>query len=218
VENNLPSKEWRKTQESSEKSGRKKPVLSESAIVFIWEKMTVIYADQWVSRNGLLHENGKYTAAAQEWSETLAGLTNRQIKSGFDALRKNGEEWPPNVMKFKNLCLSGELEGIPSVDEVYSILAFNKNKEGSIKDRYKHPLVFYISQDDDVDMQKVRGDSRKVAIDSITTVYNRLLQEGWPDWKPEHLLNPLLIEQKKADKEQWNKNFASLRDQIRLRR
>jgi Replication protein P len=177
--------------------------------------MVVIYADQWVSRNGLLHENGKYTAAAQEWLETLAGLTNRQIKSGFDALRKNGEEWPPNAIRFRKLCLSSELEGVPSIDEVYNILAFNKNKEGSIKDRFKHPLVFRVSEL--VDIQTVRGYSLKIAINAITPVYNRVIKEGWPDWKPEHLLNPLLIEQKKAGKEQWNKNFANLREQIRLR-
>jgi hypothetical protein len=178
--------------------------------VFIWEKMAVIYADQWVSRNGLLHENGKYTASAQEWLETLAGLTNRQIKAGFDALRESGDEWPPNVMRFKNLCLSSNMEGVPSIDEVYKILAFNKYKEGSIKDRYKHPLVFRVSEL--VDMRTVRGCSVKIAINAIKPVYNRLLQEGWLDWKPEHLLNPNLIEHKpqEVNKELGRKKLAEI--------
>jgi hypothetical protein len=179
--------------------------------------MTAIYGDKWITPNGVSIVDGELSATAKEWKFCLGGLTPQQIKTGFNLLVQKLEVWPPKVIEFRKLCLSSTLEGVPSVEEVYGILAYNKNKEGSIKDRYKHPLVFYISQDNDVDMQKVRGESKKIAINEITQVYNRLIQDGWPDWKPEHLLNPLLIEQKKADKDQWNKNFASLRDQIRLK-
>jgi len=176
--------------------------------------MTVIYADQWLSRNGLLHENGKYTAAAKEWAETLAGLTARQIKSGFDALRKNGEEWPPNAIKFRKLCLSLELESLPTVNEVYNILAYNKNKQGSIKDRFEHPLVFSIANA--VDLQKVRYESLKTAMQLITPVYDRLIKQGWPDWKPEHLLTPALIEKKPTEVNSniARKSFAEMRKSL----
>jgi hypothetical protein len=194
--------------------------LSLRAIDYIWTMMTKIYREKWSADTCYgehVDHDGNLSLTAKDWQQFLAGLTDQQIKTGINVTLKKAEAWPPNVMEFKKYCLSRELEGVPTINEVYSILAFNKNKEGSIKDRYKHPLVFYISQNNDVDMQKVRGDSRKVAIESITTVYNRFIQKGWPDWKPEHLLNPLLIEQKKAGKEQWNKNFANLREQIRLR-
>ena len=146
----------------------------------------------------------------------MAGLTGKQIKSGFDALRKNGEEWPPNAIRFRKLCLSRELEGVPTVDEVYNILSTVSKRKGSIRFRYQHPLVFYISQDDKLDMQNVRGSSLKIAIGLIAPVYDRLMRDGWPDWKPEHLLNPNLIEHKPAavSRDLGRKSFSEIRKSL----
>jgi hypothetical protein len=212
------------TQNSNVKDSQTPSPLTDTAILFIWGKMTAIYGDQWISRRGQSYDvNGNISPTAKEWQTSLAGFTPQQIKAGFKAMDKKLDIWPPNLYQFKTYCLSLELEGVPSVDEVYAILAYNKNKEGSIKDRYQHPLVFYISQDSKFDMQTVRGESVKIAITAITSVYNRLILEGWPDWEPEHLIDHKLLEKKLTDDEktmkleQRKKGFASLRDQIRLR-
>jgi hypothetical protein len=200
--------------------------LSNEGILFIWKKMTAIYGDQWVSRRGPSHDlNGTISSTAKEWSESLGVLTPQQIKSGFKAMDKNLDIWPPNLYQFKTYCLSSNLEGVPSVNEVYEILSYKNRKRGSVKDRYKHPLVFSISKL--VNMATVRdgyGDGdKKEAISAITSAYNRLIQEGWPDWEPEHLVNHKLLEQKPTEEEkaqkldQRKKGFESLREQIRIR-
>jgi hypothetical protein len=196
--------------------------LSNDGILFIWKKMTAIYGDQWVSRRGPSHDlNADILPTAKEWSESLGGLTPQQIKAGFKAMDKKLDIWPPNLYQFKTYCLSRELEGVPTVNEVYEILSYKNRKRGSVKDRYKHPLVFRISEL--VNMATVRDGFKTEVLPLITTVYDRLIQEGWPDWETEHLLNHKLLEQKPTEEEkamkleQRKKNFASLRDQIRLK-
>lgn len=193
--------------------------LSLRAIDYIWTMMTKIYREKWSSdvRYGEhVDQAGNLSQTAKDWQKLLAGLTDQQIKTGINVTLKKAEAWPPDLMEFKKYCLSRELEGVPSVDEVYGILAYSKKKHGSIRFRYKHPLVFYISQDDKLDMQNVFGSSLKVAMELITPVYNRLIQDGWPDWKPEHLLNPNLIDHKPAEvnKELGRKKFSEIRKML----
>ena len=114
------------------------------------------------------------------------------------------------------------MEGVPTVEEVYQILSYKNRKRGSVKDRYQHPLVFRLSEL--VNMTTVRDGNPKEAMPLITSAYNRLIQEGWPDWEPEHLVNHKLLEQKPTPeeqamkKEQGKKSFAKLREQIGFRR
>jgi hypothetical protein len=171
--------------------------------------MTYIYGDKWIGISGTsVDDNDELTPKALSWQKWLSGINNQQIKNAFKLLVLEGHEWPPTLPEFRKLCLSRNFEGIPTVYDVYGILLYSKDKQGSIKDRYKHPLAFSIGNALDKNELRSIG-SLKKAMDKITPYYDRFIENGWPDWEPEHLLNPPLLENKKTTNVVIGRKFLS---------
>jgi hypothetical protein len=220
VKNSIPTKERQQHNNDSETKNSESEAttpepLTNIAVFFIWSQMSYIYGDKWIGISGTsVDDIGNLTPKALSWQKWLSGITSQQLKNAFKLLVLEGNQWPPTLPEFRKLCLSRNFEDIPTVDDVYKILAFNKGKEGSVKDRYQHPLVFRISEL--VDLSMVRGAIPKIAMPLITNVYDRLLKSGWPDWKPEHLFKPNLIENKptEVNKQIGRKSFSEIRKSL----
>jgi len=58
-----------------------------------------MYGRQWESSYGLVGDE-----SYQSWSEALSQLQTMQIKRGIKALVAEGNEFPPNLIKFMRLC------------------------------------------------------------------------------------------------------------------
>jgi len=69
--------------------------------------MLEIYGRQWEASFG--HIDGDAFAT---WRDALMEFTPHQIKRGLDAVRAEGHEFPPNLIKFCRLC-RGVKEGPP---------------------------------------------------------------------------------------------------------
>lgn len=106
----------------------KAPPLPKSATDELWMRMASRYGHAWVSQYGASPAG----IAAAEWRGTLAGMTVEQIRAGFAADAKRGEEWPPSSTRFRAMCL-----GIPTLADVS--LAFRQ------KD-YSAPFVRLVYQ------------------------------------------------------------------------
>jgi len=160
-----------------------KSALSDRVISRVWEKMSAIYGHRWVSAYGLhVDETGKVSQAAETWAMGLSGLSREQLAHGFDYLLKNGQEWPPTLPEFREMCMQASAD-VPGLNEVVSILANARSREGSLADRFRHPLVLAIAQE--VDMHVLRTASTAKAMAMVGPAYKRLVAAGWPEW-PEH--------------------------------
>ncbi len=149
---------------------------------------------------------GNLTDTARNWQKGLAGITVDQVKHGFDVLffkKHKHEDWPPNILQFKSICLSHGFESIPSVDEVISILVRVSSKQGSLAERYENPLIFAISQK--IDMHGLRTAKTVDAKRMIKPVYEKLLETGWKEW-PEHAF----VEQKALSSSKERNKSAGL--------
>lgn len=70
--------------------------------------MTSIYGHRWVSSYGLpVDESGALTETAETWRRGLAGLARPALARGFTTLLANGQEWPPTLPEFRDLCALG---------------------------------------------------------------------------------------------------------------
>lgn len=71
------------------------------------------YGHKWTSSIDGIEE-----VAVQEWSESLAGLTGEQIKTGWAEWK---ESWPPAAPEFKAACIGKKLNdfGLDYVPECY---------------------------------------------------------------------------------------------------
>ena len=158
--------------------------LSDKMICNIWQRMATIYGYKWVSHMGNADSgNGILTDASKTWQKGLRGVTIEQIKYGFDVLIFKNHEWPPSLPEFRKLCLSNMISGVPSMDEVLKVLISVQGKNGSLASRYRHPLIFAISQE--IDMFELRTAKTMDAKRLVNAVYEKFIDIGWSDW-PEH--------------------------------
>jgi hypothetical protein len=156
--------------------------LSSRLISRIWEKMAAIYGHRWVSAYGAhADETGQLSQAAETWAQGLAGLSREQLRRGFEALLRAGLEWPPTLPEFRDMCAAAA--DVPDLATVVRWLANAGSREGSLVDRYRHPLALAIAQT--VDMYALRTASTERAFRLVGPVYKRMVAEGWPGW-PEH--------------------------------
>ena len=65
----------------------------------LWSRMMALYGRQWEASYGLVDGD-----AFPEWSKALSTMTPAQIKTGLDAVVAEGNEFPPNLIKFLRLC------------------------------------------------------------------------------------------------------------------
>jgi len=144
--------------------------------------MSAIYGHRWVSAYGVhVDESGQLSGAAETWSQGLAGLSREQLQHGFDALLKARLEWPPTLPEFLDLCSAGA--DVPDLAAAVRMLANAASREGSLVDRYRHPLVLAVARE--VDMHALRTASTDRAFRIVGPVYKRMVADGWPEW-PEH--------------------------------
>jgi len=182
-ENYQPSSSCSRPLDATRSGDHVRSVLSERVINRIWEKMSAIYGHRWVSAYGVhVDESGKLSQAAETWSMGLSGLSREQLAHGFEYLLKNGKEWPPTLPEFREMCVQASTD-VPGLHEVVSILANARSREGSLVDRYRHPLVLAIALE--VDMHALRTASTTKAEAMVGPAYKRLVAAGWPEW-PEH--------------------------------
>ena len=66
----------------------------------LWVAMAEMYGTKWTNHYG--------DTPNATWAAGLAGLTDRHIDRGINAVMDSGDEWPPSLPKFKSLCKSGE--------------------------------------------------------------------------------------------------------------
>jgi hypothetical protein len=157
--------------------------LSDRVISRIWEKMSAIYGHRWVSGYGLhVDESGQMSATAETWALGLFGLSREQLQRGFESLLKNGQEWPPTLPEFLDLCLRPG-DDVPTLEVAVRVLANASSREGSLADRYRHPLILALAGE--VDMHTLRRSTMDKALRMVAPVYKRLAASGWPGW-PEH--------------------------------
>ena len=81
-------------------SESKQKLLPEETMSVLWVSMAQMYGTKWT------HNYGDEPNAT--WAAGLAGLTDRHIARGINAVMDSGEEWPPSLPKFKSLCKAGE--------------------------------------------------------------------------------------------------------------
>ncbi len=166
--------------------------------------MVTIYGYKWASHMGMADDGeGNLTDASKTWQKGLAGITVAQIKYGFDVLIFKKFEWPPSLPEFRSICLAQGFELVPSVDEVIAVLVRVSGKNGSLAERYGHPLMLAIAQK--IDMHVLRtaktGDAKRM----IKPVYDKLLETGWEEW-PDHAF----IEQKAISSSKERNKSAGL--------
>ena len=65
----------------------------------LWGEMLKFYGRQWETSYG--HVDGKAYIA---WRDALMTLKPEQIRRGLDAVIDEGNEYPPNLIKFLRLC------------------------------------------------------------------------------------------------------------------
>lgn len=145
--------------------------------------MLAIYGHKWDSHLGpCVDAQGKLSDSATTWKQGLSGLKVEKIRQGFDALLRNGCEWPPSLPEFRALCLQSGTNA-PSLAEVVQVLVMAVTRQGSLVDRYRHPLCLALAGE--LDMYALRQASMDRALAMVQPAYKRLVAQGWEDW-PAH--------------------------------
>ena len=73
--------------------------ISERVTAKLWQRMAELYGRQWEASYGVVGGS-----AFKSWADGLASMTPAQIKVGLDAVIAEGNEFPPNLIKFLRLC------------------------------------------------------------------------------------------------------------------
>ncbi|MCW0458993.1 hypothetical protein NB717_000061 [Xanthomonas sacchari] len=90
--------------------------------------MNGVYGNTWSTQYGFSPFNpatGDLTQAGKAWSESLQGLTVRQLAAGVSASQRTGQEFPPNASRFRVLAL-----GLPFLPEIERQLAPGQDRSG----------------------------------------------------------------------------------------
>jgi hypothetical protein len=177
----------------------------------LWKRMVAIYGHRWDAPLGpCVDVSGRLSESAATWQAGLSGVSFEQIRHGLEALMLSGEGWPPSLPAFRELCLKST-SGAPDLSEAVRLLANASSREGSLVDRYGHPLVLAIARE--VDMYAMRTASTDRAFRLVGPVYKRLVAEGWPGW-PEHAHERprVLVYQRPASRASAMAGIAGLRD------
>lgn len=102
------------------------------ALAWLWVKMGDRHGHAFTSQYGT-DPAGK---SAETWAEDLAGLTDEQIRFGFDECLKLGGDWPPSSSRFRMLCLN-----IPTIAHVRQEF---KNTDGAHRSPFARKLWQFI--------------------------------------------------------------------------
>jgi len=86
------------------------PRIDNRIIARVWTRMAEVYGHKWVSQYGeCSDEMGNLTSAAKTWAEGLASLGDqaeqlKRISVGFSKTVKSGDQWPPSLPQFLQMC------------------------------------------------------------------------------------------------------------------
>lgn len=147
----------------------------------LWRRMISIFGHKWSSHYGVaVREDGELSESARMWQRGLAGLSVEQIKRGLDVMISGYYEWPPSLPKFRGLCLCPL--GVPSLADCVRLLSESFSRQGSLVDRYRHPLVLALAKQFSADGYVLRTANEAVVSKRIKSAYDALILSGWGDW------------------------------------
>lgn len=173
--------------------------------------MSAIYGHRWVSSYGLhVDESGNMTQAAETWRLGLEGLSHEHLASGFSALLTAGMEWPPTLPEFRDLCLQSG-SNAPSLDEVVQVLVSVSTRQGSLVDRYRHPMCLALARE--LDMYALRQASLERALAMVRPAYKRLVAQGWECWPAHaHERQQAIAHERSSDRQVARQALSGLRE------
>jgi hypothetical protein len=106
-------------QEPQRSDERSPPGKSLIVLTGLWEAMTAAYGARWSSQYGALPTapDNVLTPAAKMWAHGLQGMN---LQRGVRAAIASGDEWPPTLPAFRELCKPGyEALGMPAAEVAY---------------------------------------------------------------------------------------------------
>ena len=133
------------TQTQPQHHAAKRPLNEQSEKIArrLWQRMLELYGRQWEASYG--HVDGEVFPA---WRDALTELNPNQIKSGLDAVIKEGHDYPPNLIKFMRLCRSGPPPAYKTYKSIarptprYSVMRIERAKQLALTgDSFKPPEV-----------------------------------------------------------------------------
>ncbi len=89
----------------------------------LWERMVAVFGHAWAGTHGLTphDKTGALSISGDTWARAMAGMSGQQIAAGIEACIAEGAEFPPNLPRFRAMCL-----GVPSLAAVRSELRHGK--------------------------------------------------------------------------------------------
>lgn len=114
----------------------------------LWTVMLNIFGHQFESSFG--------RAPSDDWATILAGITPKMIGTGIERMKmiEKFQEWPPNALAFRALCLPSEADlGLPTAEEAFAQAVGNRSGQS------KHPAVIHtLRKIDSYSMRKAPAD------------------------------------------------------------
>ncbi len=95
--------------------------------------MLSLYGRQWESSYGQIDGSGY-----NEWMQSLGSMTQKQVGNGMTQLMDEGNEFPPNLMKFLRLCRTTRpvepkpFIALPPVKRKYSVMRIERAKQNAL--------------------------------------------------------------------------------------
>ena len=95
--------------------------------------MLSLYGRQWESSYGQIDGSGY-----NEWMQSLGSMTQKQVGNGLTLLMEEGNEFPPNLMKFLKLCRTQTpvyhetFKSPPTVKRKYSAMRIERAKQNAL--------------------------------------------------------------------------------------
>jgi hypothetical protein len=154
-------------------------------IKWLWLAMQGIYPNKWNAAMGeVTGSDGKLSVQARTWQRGLSGVSNEQIATAIDRLTDNYNPFVPDLGEFRALCT--QRADVPTVEQIVQILANSVPRQGTVADRFQHPMALAVMQHASFDYHCFKTASTKVCIDMVKPVHADLMQSGWECFKPEH--------------------------------
>lgn len=95
--------------------------------------MLSLYGRQWETSYGQIDG-----AVYHDWMQSLVGLTEKQVGNGLTLLMEEGNEFPPNLIKFIKLCKTPKapkptiFKALPTPPRKFSTMRIERAKQKAI--------------------------------------------------------------------------------------
>ena len=104
--------------------------------------MSVLFGRQWEASNGEIGGD-----VFKVWADALANFSTDQIKQGLEYMTAEGSEFPPNLIKFRRLCLSNSNasfqdapKALPRPQPHYSVMRIEMAKQKALTGEAFEPV------------------------------------------------------------------------------